>query len=144
MSVPGCCALGTRCLSVRVKNCLLLGTITFLILESLLLLRAPVNFCAGSSTAAAEPPDCCPAVLEGGQVCNIDISDIDAGFGNPHMYLAHSVPTTLHPGCPSRIPVCFKIYPGPIAFISPPESHARPSLAPQPPLPIEGDTARQP
>jgi hypothetical protein len=31
-----------------------------------------VHFCAESCPAAAEAHDCCPAVLEGGQVCNID------------------------------------------------------------------------
>jgi hypothetical protein len=32
-----------------------------------------VHFCAESSTAAAEPPDCCPAALEGGQDCKINM-----------------------------------------------------------------------
>ena len=48
-----------------VKSAWLLETTTFLPLESLLLFPPAVNFCAGSSTAAAGPPDCCPAVLEG-------------------------------------------------------------------------------
>ncbi len=51
-----------------------LGTTTFLHLESLLLLPAAVHFCAGSSTVAAESPDCCPTVLERGQVCKSDVA----------------------------------------------------------------------
>ncbi len=41
---------------------------------TLVLLGTAVHFCAGSSTAAAEPPDCCPAVLEGGWDCKINMS----------------------------------------------------------------------
>ncbi len=41
-------------------------TTTFLSLESLLLLPTTVHVRSGSSTAAADPPECCPVVFEGG------------------------------------------------------------------------------
>ena len=31
------------------------------------------DFCVGTSTSTTEPPDCCPTVLENGQVCKIDM-----------------------------------------------------------------------
>ena len=41
--------------------------------QQLLLLPTAVYFCAGSFTSSEEPPDCCPTVIEDGQLWNIDI-----------------------------------------------------------------------